>query len=73
MFIPIVARIIAYGHTNIFKAYRRLPESSKYEFLDDLRFLDIDFIDLVTIMLFSALSPLCIRQTPSENHLFPAC
>lgn len=33
MYIPLVARIIAYGHTNIFMAYRRLPEHNKEQFL----------------------------------------
>lgn len=57
-----MARIIAYGHTNIFKAYRRLPETSKYEFLDEIRFLDIEFLDLVTLP-----SRSCTIATSLEN------
>jgi hypothetical protein len=29
MYIPLVARIIAYDHKNIFMAYRKLPEHYK--------------------------------------------
>lgn len=29
MYVPLVARIIAYGHNNIFMAYRKLPEHNK--------------------------------------------
>jgi hypothetical protein len=49
MYIPLVARIIAYGHTNIFMAYRRLPDHNKELFLEDIKLTDIDFLDSVPL------------------------
>jgi hypothetical protein len=55
-FAPVAARIIAYGHHGVFQAYRKLPENRREQFLEELKFIDIDFMDLVFCSIILALS-----------------